>query len=70
MILSAAEKQLIRIIRARGHDLTLTVRVRDRRFTVRITTYDDGGPGAGIGYGESFDAAWHDVTELRAQRAG
>jgi hypothetical protein len=71
MILSAAEKQLIRIIRAaRGHDLTLTVRVRDRRHTVRITTYDDGGPGAGIGYGESFDAAWHDVTELRAQRIG
>jgi hypothetical protein len=37
MILSAAEKQLIRIIRAaRGHDLTLTVRVRDRRHTVRM----------------------------------
>jgi hypothetical protein len=69
MILTAAEKQLIRIIRtARGHDLTLTVRVRDRRYTVRITTYDDGGPGAGIGYGQNFDAAWHDVTELRAQR--
>jgi len=44
--------------------------VRDGRYTVRITTYDDGDPGAGIGYGESFDAAWHDVTELRAQRAG
>jgi hypothetical protein len=71
MILGAAEKQLIRIIRAaRDHDLSLSVRVRDHRCTVRITTYDDGGPGAGIGYGESFDAAWHDVTELRAQRAG
>ena len=69
MMLTAAERQLIRIIRtAGGHDLTLTVRVRDGRYTVRITTYD--GPGAGIGYGESFDAAWHDVTELRAQRAG
>ena len=40
------------------------------RYTVRITTYDDGGPGAGIGYGESFDTAWGDVTELRARRAG
>jgi hypothetical protein len=71
MILTAAERQLIRIIRnAGGHDLTLIVRVRDGRYTVRITTYDDGGPGAGIGYGESFDAAWHDVTELRAQRIG
>jgi hypothetical protein len=29
---------------------TLTVRVRDRRYTVRIATYD-GGLGAGIGYG-------------------
>ena len=71
MILTAAEKQLIRIIgAAHRHDLSLIVRVRDGRYTVRITTYDDGGPGAGLGYGESFDAAWHDVTELRAQRAG
>jgi hypothetical protein len=44
--------------------------VRDRCYTGRITTYEDGGPGARIGYGESFDAAWHDVTELRAQQAG
>jgi hypothetical protein len=71
MILTAAERQLIRMIRAAAdHDLTLTIRVRDGRYTVRITAYDDGGPGAGIGHGDSFDAAWHDVTELRAQRAG
>ena len=71
MILTAAERQLLRMIRATGgHDLTLTVRVRDHRYTVRITTYDDGGPGAGLGYGESFEAAWHDVTELGAQRTG
>ena len=71
MILTAAERQLIRIIRtAGGHNLTLTVRVRDGHHTVRIATYDGGGPGAGIGYGESFDSAWHGVTELRAQRAG
>jgi hypothetical protein len=52
MILTAAERQLLRMIRATGgHDLTLIVRVRDHRYTVRITTYDDGGPGAGLGYG-------------------
>jgi len=54
---------------AADRDLTITIRVREGRYTVRITAYDDGGPGVGIGYGESFDAAWHDVTELRAQRA-
>jgi|RhiMethySRZTD1v2_1073278.scaffolds.fasta_scaffold4999151_1 hypothetical protein len=71
MILSAAERQLIQIIRAaHRHDLTLTIRAHNGRYTVRITTYDDGGPGAGIGYGESFDTAWGDVTELRARRAG
>jgi ribosomal protein S5 len=70
MILTAAEKQLIHIIRAaHRHDLTLTVRVREGHYTVRITTYD-AGPGVGIGYGDSFDAARHDVTELHAQRAG
>jgi hypothetical protein len=64
------EKQLIKIIRdARGHDLSLMLRVRDRRYTVRITTYDNGGPGTGLGHGKRFDSAWHDVTELRAQRA-
>jgi hypothetical protein len=37
MILSATEQQLIRIIlAAHRHDLTLTVRVRDGRLTVRI----------------------------------
>ena len=42
MILSAAEQQLIRIIRAaHRHDLTLAARVCDGRFTVRINTYDD-----------------------------
>jgi hypothetical protein len=72
MILSAAEKQLLRIIRAaHRHDLTLTVRVRNGHYTVRITTYDDGGPGAGIGYGESFEAAWDDVTQpAGTSRAG
>jgi hypothetical protein len=71
MILTAAERQLIRIIRAaHRHNLSLAVRVRDGRYTVRITTYDDGGPGAGLGHGESFETAWHSVTELRAQRAG
>jgi hypothetical protein len=71
MILSAAERQLIQMIRAaHRHDLSLAIRARDGRYTVRITTYDDGGPGAGLGYGESFDTAWHDVSELRAQRAG
>ena len=70
MILTAAERQLIRMIRAAAdHYLTITIRVREGRYTVRITAYDDGGPGAGIGYGKSFDAAWRDVTELRAQRA-
>jgi hypothetical protein len=53
-ILSAAEQQLIRIIRAEhGHDLTLTVRVRDGRFTVCMNTYN-AGPSAGIGYEASF----------------
>jgi len=71
MILSAAERQLIQMIRAaHRHDLNLAIRTRDGRYTVRITTYDDGGPGAGLGDGETFDAAWHDVSELRAQRAG
>ena len=70
MILSAAEQQLIRIIRAaHRRDLTLTVPVRDGRFTVRMNAYD-AGPSAGIGYGKAFEAAWHDVTELRAQRVG
>ena len=71
MILSAAERQLIQMIRAaHRHDLNLAIRTRDGRYTVRITTYDDGGPGAGLGDGESFDAAWHDVSELRSQWAG
>jgi hypothetical protein len=69
MILSAAEQQLIRIIRAaRGHQLTITIRVRDGRHSVRITTYD-GGPDTGLGYGNSFDTAWHDVTAVQARRA-
>jgi hypothetical protein len=73
MILTTAERQLIRIIRTAGrHDLTLTVRVRDGRYTVRITTYDDGGPGAGLGHGESFDAAVarRDRAEGTAGRVG
>ena len=48
----------------------LTVRVRDSRHIVRITTYDGGAaPGTGIGQGASFDAAWQDVTEV-ARKAG
>jgi hypothetical protein len=70
MILSAAEQQLVHIIRAgRGRNLTLTVRVRDRRYSVRIASHD-GGPGTGIGFGDSFDAAWRDITEIRARAAG
>jgi hypothetical protein len=57
MILSAAEQQLVHIIRAgRGRNVTLTVRVRDRRYSVRLASHDDG-PGTGIGFGDSFDAA-------------
>jgi hypothetical protein len=41
---------------------------RDGRYPVRITTYD-GGPGTGLGEGISFDTAWHDVSEERAQQA-
>jgi hypothetical protein len=70
MILTRAEQQLIRIIRAANrHDLNLSTRTRDGRYTVRITTYD-GGPGTVPGEGISFDAAWHDVSEERAQQAG
>jgi hypothetical protein len=70
MILTSAEQQLIRLIRAaHRHDVNLSIRTRDGRYTVRITTYD-GGPGTGIGEGISFDAAWLDVSEERAQQAG
>jgi hypothetical protein len=66
MILSAGERQLIRMIRAaHRHDLSLAIRTRDGRYTVRIITYD-GGPGTGLGEGISFDTAWHDVSEERA----
>jgi hypothetical protein len=54
MILSAAERQLIQMIRAaHRHNLSLAIRARNRRYTVRITTYDDGGPGAGLGDGRA-----------------
>jgi hypothetical protein len=67
MILTTAEQQLIRIIRAaHRHDLNLSIRTRDGRYTVHITTYDSG-PGTGIGEGISFDAAWCDVHERHAQ---
>ena len=64
MILTAAEKQLIKIIRAaHRHVLSLTVRTRDGRYPVRIITYDSGV------IRESFETASHDVIELRAQAA-
>ena len=70
MILTAAEQQLIRMIRAaHNHDLNLAIRTRDGRYTVHITTYD-GGPGTGLGEGISFDTAWHDVSEERARQVG
>lgn len=62
MILTAAETQLIHILRAAGdHDLTLTIRVRDHRYAVGLASHDSG-PGIGIGSGETFDAAWENIT--------
>ena len=72
MNLTPAEQQLIQIIRAaRGYDLTVTIRVRGKRYAVRVDTHH--GPAEGIGIGDSLDDAWNDitvVTELRAQHAG
>ena len=70
MILSAAERQLIQMIRAaHRHNLSLAIRTRDGRYTVHITTYDTG-LGTGIGEGISFDTAWHNVSEERERQAG
>lgn len=69
MILTPAEQQLIKIIRAaKGHDLSFTVRVRGDRYTVQLAAHD--GPGTGTGHGDSFDLAWRDMSEERARRAG
>ena len=70
MILTAAEQQLINILRAAGRphpggELSVTIRVRRRAYAVHINTHD--GPSNGLGHGESFDEAWNDVTALRTR---
>jgi hypothetical protein len=70
MQLTTAEQQLISIIRAaKGRDLTVTVLVRGDRYTVRLAT-SEGGPGEGIGIGDSFDEAWNDITPAHQRRVG
>ena len=76
MVLSPAEYQLIRIIRgAAEHDLTVTVRTRGHRlrgsaprYFIRISCYEDGGPGTGRGCGESFDLAWESIEAQEPER--
>ena len=69
MQLTPAEQQLISIIRAaKGRDLTITVLVRGDRYTLRLAT-SEGGPGEGIGIGNTFDEAWNDITPARQRRA-
>jgi hypothetical protein len=55
---------------AHRHDLSLVIRTRNGRYTVRITTYDDGGPGAGLGHGESFQCRMARRDRATAQRTG
>ncbi len=48
--------QLIRILRAaRDHDLSISVRTRGNTYECRIDYREEGGPGLGVGVGESFD---------------
>jgi hypothetical protein len=69
MQLTPAEQQLVSIIRAaKGRDLTITVLVRGDRYTVRLAT-SEGGPGEGIGIGNTFDEAWSDITPAHQRRA-
>ena len=70
MQLTPAEAQLISILRAaKGRDLTVTVLVRGDRYTLRLAT-SEGGPGEGIGIGNTFDEAWNDITPAHQRRAG
>jgi hypothetical protein len=59
MILSVAERQLVKILRgAPGHQIAITVRVSDDETRVDVT-YGSGH--AGYGIGESFEEAWHNL---------
>jgi len=70
MQLTPAEAQLISILRAaKGRDLTVTVLVRGDRYTLRLAT-SEGGPGEGIGIGNTFDEAWNDIAPTHRRRAG